>query len=127
MLVREGLPIEGACRVAGVLRQTLGEWVRVGVGHVSAGLRTPEAQLAFALECALGDQERSLVKIVMSGAKADPQIALGVLAVRRPDHWAPAAPMPVDARATYQSMTEAELRQEVTRLLAAKNPEPEAK
>ena len=128
-LVREGMPIESAARVAGVVRKTLGDWIAKGATDVERGKHTLEAKLAWALDTSLGDQERGLVRLVMAGANrkgADgAQIALGVLAVRRPDHWAAATPAPADTRALYSAMTEQELRSEVTRLLAARNPEPE--
>jgi hypothetical protein len=133
MLVREGMPLEGACRVVGVARKTLGTWIAAGVAAIDAGKTTPEAKLAWTLEASLGDQERALVGLVMREAEKDGQVALGVLAVRRPDHWAPAASAPPDARALYAAMSEVELRAEVARLLnvAAKAlppaPPPEEK
>jgi hypothetical protein len=119
-LIREGMPVDGSCRVVGLHRQTLGKWLKKGQTDAEAGLQTAEAAFAWSLDAALGDQERALVRLVMQGAEKDPQVALGILAVRRPDHWAPAQPAGDDARARYAQMTHEELKSEVGRLLKAK-------
>jgi|SRR6185312_2215079 len=133
MVVSEGLPVESAAKVVGLTRTTLQRWIAEGGQAVAAGKDTLQARLCWALDAAAGDSERALVRMAMRGAESDPQVAMGILAVRRPDHWAPAQPERDDPKKLYAGMTEEELLAEVDRLrharrgLAALPPSREVK
>ena len=116
-LVREGLPLEGACQVAGLKRTTLTRWIKQGQLDAEADKETIHAQLVWALDSAIGDQHRTMVRILMRGAENKPELMLNILAVRRPEHWAPAAPDKEDPRKLYEGMSEQDLRLEVKRLV----------
>jgi hypothetical protein len=116
-LVREGMPVEGACQVAGLKRTTLQKWTRQGVVDAESDKDTLYSKLVWALDSAIGDQHRTMVRVLMKGAEHKPELMLNILAVRRPNDWAPAAPLPEDARKLYEGMSEQDLRLEVKRLV----------
>ena len=132
-LVREGLPIDTACRVAGLRRTTLATWIHRGQADIETGQDTLASQLVWALDAAMGDQERALVRLAVRGADKNPELALSMLAIRHADRWAPAQPKVEDIRDKFANMSEEDVRREVARLLQPKgssdvkpdsNPEP---
>ncbi len=118
-LIREGNTLANAARVCGVRWRKLQSWLQTGAADLENDVtETPEAQLAYTLHTALGDQEWALSRAVMQTGKEDAKVALETLGRRFPNEWAPAAPEPVDNKQMYEGMSRKELVEEVKRLMA---------